>query len=480
MSESIEKVKVAPFLVSSSQQRDFTTIVAPDYICDANISDLLRKAVSRYNQPTESGKAILIEIFDSEVGTIYVVFRTVWALGEYIGNQGNELLRDPVRPIPFIEGFVLKEPIASDVVASVNFEIAHQQVVNYYQAFWRSPQPTQRSESFDLQTDNDVSSNLALVKTQFPASGKVSRGKSWRCISTLIPDRGLSKVCSLAFSPDGKLIASRYIDQTVKLWDWSEQRIEFSRSFWKRESISSIAFSPSGKTIITAIFDQSRENIIKVLNWRTGEENSFHQKSREATFCIVTCYDFGQEWLFSGSQDKSLELWNLSQNKHHYSFKKPHLYPIRSLTVSPNGKILVSGDEEGVIKTWGTEKGERRGKARPSLKSINSLAISPNSQIIASASKDGMIKIFRAENLEEVRELTVNSSINSITFSPSGQILASGSDDGQIRIWDIEKNELLLTIDEHKKEVMTVAFSIDGLLASGSKDGEIKVWREGW
>jgi len=477
MSENIEKIKAAPFLVSSSQQRDFTTIVAPDYICDANISDLLRKVVSRYNQPTESGKAILIEISDSEVGTIYVVFRTVWALEEYIGDQGNEVLRDPARPIPFIEGFVLKKPIASDVVSPTNFEMAHQQVVNFYQAFWQSPQPVQKSESFDLQTDTDTSSNLVLFKTQFSSSGRISQDKSWRCISTLIPDGDLSGLCSVTFSPDGKLIAARYIDQTVKLWDWSKQRIEFSQVFWKTKSVSSIAFSPSGKTIVTAVFDQSRESIIKVLNWRTREENSFQQKSREATCCIVTCYDLDQEWLFSGSQD--IELWNLSQEKHHYSFPRSNFCPITSLAVSPNCKILASGDEKGCIKTWGTKKGESRGKARPSLNSINSLAFSPDSQIIASASKDGKIKFFRVENLEEIREIVVNSSINSVAFSSSGQILASGSDDGQIRIWDVEKKDLILALDEHKKEVATIAFSTDGLLASGSKDGKIKVWREG-
>ena len=489
MSENIEKIKAAPFLVSSSQQRDFTTIVAPDYICDANISDLLRKVVSRYNQPTESGKAILIEISDSEVGTIYVVFRTVWALEEYIGNQGNEVLRDPARPIPFIEGFLLKKPIASDVISPTNFEIAHQQVVNFYQAFWQSPQPVQKSESFDLQTDTDTSNNLVLFKTQFSSLGRISRDKSWRCISTLIPDGDPSGVCSVAFSPDGKLIAARYINQTVRLWDWGKQKIEFAWDFGKSESVSSIAFSPNGRTIATAVLNPSGENVIKLFTLQKSESKNLSKNIRQAISSIAFRYD--SEWLVSGSEDRTLKLWHLPKTSYHCDFQEtgglirgnydPHLHPIKAVAISPDGMLLISGDDSGYIKTRGMERfADSRDKVRASLIAINSLAFSPNGQIVASGSSDGKIKFFKSKNLENIQSIEVSSSINSVAFSPSGKILASGSDDGRIRICDVEKNELLLTIDEHKKEVMTVAFSTDGLLVSGSKDGEIKIWREGW
>ncbi|MBW4445608.1 MAG: hypothetical protein KME38_01695 [Spirirestis rafaelensis WJT71-NPBG6] len=166
MNGNTNKIEAAPFLVSSSQQQDYTKIVAPDFICRTNSSTLLKSAVSRFNQPTQPNQAIYIETFDSQGERIFLVFRTTWASKKYIDEQEDEILKDQGnRPIAFIEGLVLQKAITDNVVSSQNLDEAHKQVVEHYKDFWQSSQLVKKSKDFDFfKKEIDSSKNIILLK----------------------------------------------------------------------------------------------------------------------------------------------------------------------------------------------------------------------------------------------------------------------------------------------------------------------------
>jgi WD40 repeat protein len=406
------------------------------------------------------------------------VFRTVWALEEYIGNSGDDILKDPVRPIPFIEGFVLHEPITNNLVASENFDLTHQKVVGYYQTFWEAPQAVQKSDSFELKPSANESSDLELIRTQLTSSTRrPPQGRSWRCINRLIPEFSSSEVCSIAFSTDGKLIATRYTNQTVAVWDWINQKVKDSWSFGSKSSRSSIAFTPGGK-LVTGILGTYGEPVIKVIDCYTKKQSSLSPMDMHPADCVVAFTSNQQEWVFSG-QNKSLDLWNLSEDKHWISYTTTpdcSLYSsVTALAVSPDNLMMAHGDEKGYIHLWSTEVVKLSKRTETSRTPIRAIAFSPNSQIIAVVNQIGEIKFLKVNTLTELQVINAAHPVSTLAFgSKNGMLIASSKH--FIYFWDSYNYKLINSIDTTPSETSSIAFSVNSLLATGSKDGTITVW----
>ena len=105
---------------------------------------------------------------------------------------------------------------------------------------------------------------------------------------------------------------------------------------------------------------------------------------------------------------------------------------ISALTISPDGKILASGDDDNTIKLWNLTTGKL-------LRTLHghSDTVSSDGQILASGSWDNTIKLWNLSTGKLLRTLSKHSSaIYSVAISPNGQIIASGSDD-TIKLWDL-------------------------------------------
>jgi WD40 repeat protein len=148
---------------------------------------------------------------------------------------------------------------------------------------------------------------------------------------------------------------------------------------------------------------------------------------------------------------------------------------IKSVSFSPNGQIIASVPETGIIKIWninGTLKADLTGHDDI----VNAISFSPDSQKIASASNDKTIKIWSVNGLLLKTITGHNAEVTGVSFSPDGQKIASASNDKTIKIWSIN-GTLLRTIIGHHAEVTGVSFSPDGQkIASASNDKTVKLW----
>ena len=147
----------------------------------------------------------------------------------------------------------------------------------------------------------------------------------------------------------------------------------------------------------------------------------------------------------------------------------------------PNGKCVVSGSWDNIIRLWDSESGEAIGK--PLLghtNSVLSVSFSPDGKRIVSGSADGTIRLWVAESGEPIGQPLEGHTdwVRSVSFSPDGTRIVSGSYDKSIRLWDAESGEVMgEPLLGHTDWVRSASFSPDGkCIVSGSADNTLGLW----
>ncbi|HEY9742041.1 MAG TPA: tellurite resistance TerB C-terminal domain-containing protein, partial [Coleofasciculaceae cyanobacterium] len=151
-----------------------------------------------------------------------------------------------------------------------------------------------------------------------------------------------------------------------------------------------------------------------------------------------------------------------------------------SLTISSDGKTLITGGKDGEIKLWNLATGELLNTLSGHSSSVESVAIASTSQIFVSGSGDSTIKLWNLKTGELLYTFSGHtSSVSSVAISPDGKILASGSYDKSIKLWDITKKKSLRTLQGVSSLVSSITFSPkinQKLLTAGIQNGQILQW----
>ena len=308
---------------------------------------------------------------------------------------------------------------------------------------------------------------------------------------------------SIAFSPDGKTLASAGgLFERVRLWDIAQQKeiavlvgdigITTEATKVVETTASVVAFSPNGKILALGggsnlyLFDVAEKKQIATLKGGKVIEGFMHTIHAMQSIAFspdgkiivaVGSYNWG-----NGNASDTVCFWDVAEKKQITVSRGILLSTIiigSAVAFSPDGKMLAFGD--WTIGLWDLA-GEKAIYLQKELGyiGVSSIAFSPNGKMLASGGRDGMVRLW---DVTEKREIAVLSGhthhVYSVAFSPDGKTIASGGLDNTVRLWDVAEKREIAVLEGHTSRVTSVAFSPDGkMLASGSMDGTVLLWEE--
>ncbi|MDX3666418.1 nSTAND1 domain-containing NTPase [Streptomyces europaeiscabiei] len=337
-----------------------------------------------------------------------------------------------------------------------------------------------------LESDTDLASLLAVRAYRTSPTREATR--SLYAAAAVPLERRLTghtgTVSTLAYSPDGKTLASGSYDGTVRLWDTATGRTRKVLAGRKiadnPDVVRNVAFGPDGRTLATSHNDDAR---LRDLDTGRVRASVAVRDPDEDNLAAVGFDGDGRALAVT----ESGRVLDVATGRVATTLRGPTGLEM-AVAFSPDGRTLATSTRDHTAQLWDLDTGRVLSTLKSSTGVVSSLAFGPGGKILATGTEDGTVHLWDVADGKQRTTLTSASSrVESMAFDPDGKTLAAGSYDGTVRLWDLATGRADATLTGHTSPVMSVAFSPDGdELATGNEadsfgggDVGVRLWNVG-
>jgi WD40 repeat protein len=295
------------------------------------------------------------------------------------------------------------------------------------------------------------------------------------------PNGSTDEINYLRFGPGGKTLISGSRDGTARVWDVATRK-ELRRFETRQSYLETIALSPDGKTIASPIGPRL---------WDVNSGKEWPQFAHHEMGANCVAFSPDGKSLAAPGKDRAIHVWDLATGKELLRCGEQSLGAtlIRSLTFSPNGEILVTTNDSGMMRAsgkidvWEVATGKQiRTFGSGKMVSYQSLAFSPNGKLLVTGSgwwgRGSGIRLWDVSTGLEIEPSVrqVDSAL-SVIFSPDNRFLISTEREGTARLWEVATRQEVRRFPGPDGPVLAVAFSPDGkTIATAASDTTILLW----
>jgi WD40 repeat protein len=277
-----------------------------------------------------------------------------------------------------------------------------------------------------------------------------------------LPDPSDSQVAFLAYSPDGKFLASSSWDRDVRLWEMPES-----------PSRSTSNAPATGMTV----YPES----LRILSSASSLAPTAGNLSKPLVLSGHDGWVFSVAWkpdakaLATGADDKTIRFWN-SEDGSPMGVLHGHESRVDSVAWHPAGKIVASSSQDNTVRLWDVVNLKQLCTLVGHTEWVQSVAWSLDGNVLASGGWDA-IRLWDAVTAKPLRILTDSGFVHYVVWKPDGSSLASANMDGSVCLWDPVVGKKIAVLAGHEDQVNCVGWSPDGkTLVSGSIDMTIRFW----
>ncbi len=336
-----------------------------------------------------------------------------------------------------------------------------------------------------LWTSQQLEHQLEEARKSKQEARKAQLKSEWQLYATQI------SVSNAAYEDNDVELAYKILEDTredFRGWEYKYLRALFNKNqktLTHAAPVGHAAFSVDGKWIVSGCEDGD------VVVWDATSLREVAKLRGHQGHVHCVCFSVDGTRLFSASEDRTVKVWDFATRREIDSL--PHLFPVRAVAVSADGKWIVSGMARGLVENeaqetataatvtiWSAQTFEyhhvlTHGRAVPAI------AFSSDSKRFVTGSDEGTVIVWdAAAGVAIGKSFSADAyGVESVAFSPDGERLLTGGSDRRVKMWNSETGAFLREFPGHKGPVKSVAFSLDPdgqRIVSSSVDGTVKVW----